>query len=210
MADKVILYSLLCYLYGAIPYAYVFTYLFTGKNLSKEGTGTIGVTNTFKVGGYRAGTLTVIGELSKGLLPIYCAHRLFPEHTTITLLLVYCSLIGTSFSIFLKGKGGKASTAAMWALLILSWKSLLILLPLWAVILTISRGNILIKKIPLLLIPIVLFSIERDWSFTIFGILTSVLFYLNRYRRKDDFAHYGIFHHKSDVECTGDAHTLHS
>ena len=204
MVAKIIILSIISYLYGAIPYAYIATYLFAKKNLSKEGTGNIGVTNAYKVGGYPAVTITVFGEISKALIPIYLAHRFFSGNLSITLLFVYLSLVGTSFSVFLKGKGGKGSTAAMWSLLILSPYSLLILLIVWITIIKISRGNLLIKKIPLFFIPIVIFAVERDLIFSLFGLLTSFLFYLNNYGRKDDFIHYGIFHRKQAMSSKGD------
>ena len=204
MVAKIILFSIISYLYGAIPYAYIATYLFKKKKLTKEGTGNIGVTNAYKVGGYPAVTITVFGEISKALIPIYLAHRFFSGNLSITLLFVYLSLVGTSFSVFLKGKGGKGSTAAMWSLLILSPYSLLILLIVWITIIKISRGNLLIKKIPLFFIPIVIFAVERDLIFSLFGLLTSFLFYLNNYGRKDDFIHYGIFHRKQAMRSKGD------
>jgi len=210
MLMEIIFYSLISYLYGAIPYAHIATYLFKRKNLAKEGTGNIGVTNAFKVGGYTVGTVTVLGEISKALFPIFIAHRFFSGNLYITLLFVYLSLVGTSFSIFLKGKGGKGSTVAMWSLLILSWKSLFTLLILWILILKVSRGNFLIKKIPLFFIPIIIFLFEQDVFFALFGLLTSILFYLNSYKRKDDFVHYGIFHRKSAMRDSSSAHTLHS
>ena len=207
---NILFFSIIAYLYGAIPYAHIATYLLKRKNLGKEGTGNIGVTNAFKVGGYVAGTITVFGEISKALIPIFIAYRFFSDSLSITLLFVYLSLVGTSFSIFLKGKGGKGSTLAIFSLLILSPYALFTLLALWIVILKVSRGNYLIKKIPLLFIPIAIFLFERNWIFVVFGLLTSFLFYLNSYKRKDDFVHYGIFHGKSEMRNTSSANTIHS
>lgn len=204
MFGKIFLFSVISYLYGAIPYAYIATYWFTRKKLTQEGTGNVGVTNAFKVGGYPAGILTLFGETSKALVPIYLAHHFFSGHLSITLLFVYLSLVGTSFSVFLKGKGGKGSTAAIWSLLILSPYSLLLLLIVFVTIIKISRGNPLIKKIPLLFIPIILFAVERDFIFTLFGLLTSFLFYLNNYGRTDDFVYYGIFHRKEAARNNSD------
>ena len=202
MLIQIILFSFLSYLYGAIPFAFITTYLFTRKNLSTQGTGNIGVTNAFKVGGYGAGIITVVGEISKAFLPIFLAYRFFTGDLYPTLLFVYCSLIGTSFSVFLKGKGGKGSTVGLWSLLILSPYSLITLAILWFPILKLSRGNQLIKRIPLLFIPIVIFIVERNVVFTLFGLLTSFLFFLTNYYKKDDFVEYGIFHgkHKNDLE----------
>ena len=194
MLIQILFFSLLAYLYGAIPFAYIATYLTTGKNLGKEGTGNIGVTNAFKVGGKVAVVITIIGEISKALLPIYFGYRFFAGNLNITLLFVYCSLIGTSFSIFLKGKGGRGSTVALWSLLILSPYSLILLLMLWLPVIKLSRGNLSIKRIPPFFIPIVIFIVERDVFFALFGLLTSFLFTLGSYVKKDDFVEYGIIH----------------
>ena len=193
MLIEIIFFSLLSYLYGALPYAYIATYLIKRKHLGDEGTGNIGVTNAFKVGGTAAGIITVLGEISKAFLPVFIAHRFFHGNLNLTLLFVYCALIGTSFSIFLKGKGSKATTVGLWSLLILSPYALLTLLLLGALTLKIAGNNVFIKKIPLLFIPLVIFIFEQNLIFTLFGFLTSILFFLNSFKRKDDFIHYGIF-----------------
>lgn len=193
MLIEIIFFSLLSYLYGALPYAYLATYLIKRKNLGEEGTGNIGVTNAFKVGGTAVGIITVLGEISKAFVPIFIAHRLFPGNLNLTLLFVYCALIGTSFSIFLKGKGSKATTVGLWSMLILSPYALLTLLLLGGFTLKIAGNNVLIKKIPFLFIPLVIFLFEQNLIFTLFGFLTTILFFLNSFKRKDDFVHYGIF-----------------
>ena len=203
---NIIFWSIIAYLYGALPYAYIATYLLKRKKLTEEGTGNIGVTSAFKVGGTVAGVITVCGEISKALVPIGIAHYLFGGSLTVTLLFVLLALIGTSFSIFLKGRGGKGSTIAWNSLLILSPYSFFILLLLWMTLFKLSKGNLLIKKIPLLFIPPVIYLVERDWVFTLFGLLAGMLLYLNNYWRKDDFAYYKVFQQKSGME---DAGTLH-
>jgi hypothetical protein len=64
----------------------------------------------------------------------------------------------------------------------------------------------LIKKIPLLFIPPVIYLVERDWVFTLFGLLAGLLLFLNNFGRKDDFAYYKVFQRKSGAE---DAATVH-
>lgn len=204
---NIIFCSVISYLYGAIPYAYIATYLIKKKRLTKEGTGNIGVTNAFKVGGNVAGIITVMGEFSKALVPIFMAKRLFGGNLSLTLLFIFLALVGTSFSVFLKGKGGKGSTLTWFSLMLLSPFSFIILLSLWIIVFKISKGNLLIKKIPLGFVPLVIFLIERDWVFTLFGLLTGLLLYINNYRRKDDFAYYHVFQKKVDM---GDANSVHS
>ncbi len=93
----------------------------------------------------------------------------------------------------MKGKGSKATTVGLWSLLILSPYALLTLLLLGAITLKIAGNNVFIKKIPFLFIPLVIFVFEQNLIFTLFGFLTSILFFLNSFKRKDDFIHYGIF-----------------
>ena len=65
---KIVLLSIASYLYGAIPFAYLATRLLTGKKLTEEGTGNIGVTNAYKIGGTGAIIITLMGEISKAAL----------------------------------------------------------------------------------------------------------------------------------------------
>ena len=191
-----ILFALLSYLYGSIPFGYIATYIIKGKRLTEEGTGNVGVTNTFKAGGTGAGIITILGEISKAIVPIVTAKTLFPGSQLITFLFVFCALVGTSFSAFLKGKGGKGSTAAFWSIFLLSRNACFILLGTWIILALLARSSVHIKKLQLICIPCVIYLVERNLAFTLFGVLTSVLFFITTYWRKDDFSYYNILSQK--------------
>jgi len=191
-----VLFAMLSYLYGSIPFGYLATYIIKGKRLTEEGTGNVGVTNTFKVGGTAAGIVTILGEISKAIVPIAIAKTLFPGSQPITFLFVFCSLVGTSFSAFLKGRGSKGSTAAFWSIFLLSRYACFILLGTWIILALLARSSIHIKKLQLICIPCVIYLVERDAAFTLFGLLTSVLFFITTYWRKDDFTYYNILSQK--------------
>ena len=191
-----VLFAMLSYLYGSIPFGYLATYIIKGKRLTEEGTGNVGVTNTFKVGGTAAGIVTILGEISKAIVPIAIAKTLFPGSQPVTFLFVFCSLVGTSFSAFLKGRGSKGSTAAFWSIFILSRYACFILLGTWIILALLARSSIHIKKLQLICIPCVIYLVERDAAFTLFGLLTSVLFFITTYWRKDDFTYYNILSQK--------------
>lgn len=188
------------YLYGSIPFGYIATSVLKGEKLTQKGTGNVGVTNAFKVGGTGAGIITIAGEITKAVVPVCTARALFPDSRFAALLLVFSSLVGTSFSAFLKGKGGKGSTAALWSMLLLSPVSCLLLMVTAGIFSLLARITIQIKKLQLFCIPCVIYVVERDAVFTLFGILTSLLFVFNAYRRKDDFVYYNIFHQKSGLK----------
>jgi glycerol-3-phosphate acyltransferase PlsY len=192
--------SVLSYFYGSIPFGYLAASILKGEKLTEQGTGNVGVTNAFKVGGTIAGIITIAGEISKAMLPVYAGRALFPDSLFSTLLLVFSALVGTSCSVFLKGKGGKGSTAALWSLMLLSPVSCLLLLVTAGILSLVARIAIRIKRLQLLCIPGVIYLVERDAVFTIFGILTSLLFICNSYRRKDDFVYYNIFQQQSGLK----------
>jgi glycerol-3-phosphate acyltransferase PlsY len=193
---ELLLAPIIAYLYGSIPFGHIATRILTEKSLAEAGTGNIGVSNAFKVAGKTVGIITVVGEISKACLPILMGAYLFPENKAVTLLLIYCSFLGTNFSIFLRGKGGKGTTMIAWSMLLLSPYALIVLLLIWGVIYKASKGNLHIRRIWLLSVPVVIFLFERDVSFTLFGFLYSLLSYVKSVRTVDDFAYYGIFQKK--------------
>ena len=75
----------LSYFLGSIPWSYLFTKLFSGKDLRKVGTKNVGSTNAWKEGGPIAGILSFLGDSTKGILAI--------------LMLIYSELVkvGTLF-----------------------------------------------------------------------------------------------------------------
>jgi len=203
---KIVLLSIASYLYGAIPFAYLATRILTGKKLTEEGTGNIGVTNAYKIGGTGAIIITLMGEISKAALPIYAARFLFGDDLFSMLLAAFSALVGTSFSLFLKGRGGKGSTVAIWTILILSPLAGVILLATAGILAVLARANIMIKKLLLICIPGVIYLVERDPVFTAFGVLASLLFLLTGYIRKDDFAYYNVFQQKAGAKDVDSLH----
>jgi glycerol-3-phosphate acyltransferase PlsY len=189
----IFLFAVLIYLYGSIPYAYIATYLLKKRNLAKEGTGNISVTNAFKSGGKIVGIITLLGEISKAVIPILASSYFFEGNIKITLLFIYLSFLGTSFSIFLKGKGGKGSTVTIWSLAILSPKACLIMLIVWIIIVLFSKNNPVIKTIPLFLIPIIFYIFEKDIYFTIFCVFFSITTFINNRIKMDDYKFYKLF-----------------
>jgi len=189
----IFLFAVLIYLYGSLPYAYIATYLLKKRNLANEGTGNIGVTNAIKVGGTTVGIITVLGEISKAIIPILASSYFFGGNIKITLIFIYLSFLGTSFSIFLKGRGGKGSTVIIWSLAILSPKACLIMLVTWITIVLFSKNNPVIKTIPLFLIPIIFYIFETEFYFTIFCVFFSITTFINNKIKMDDYKFYKLF-----------------
>jgi len=63
---------LFAYLFGSVSWGLVLTRLFTDIDILREGSGNVGATNVRRLAGNRLGVLTLLGDLLKGVLPVYC------------------------------------------------------------------------------------------------------------------------------------------
>ncbi|HEY6914464.1 MAG TPA: glycerol-3-phosphate acyltransferase, partial [Paludibacter sp.] len=61
---------LIAYLSGSIPFGYLFTRKFTGKDIRGFGSGNIGSTNVRRVAGAKVASMTQLCDMLKGLLPV--------------------------------------------------------------------------------------------------------------------------------------------
>ena len=104
----------LSYLFGAIPFAYLYFRFVRGVRLTEAGTGTIGIINSFAVGGVAATAVTVLGEISKAAMAGVFAFNVGDGSVPTILAAVFAAFIGTNYSVFLKGRGGKGATVLLW------------------------------------------------------------------------------------------------
>jgi acyl-phosphate glycerol 3-phosphate acyltransferase len=184
------LFVLLFYAYGSVPFALIFTYFIKGEIIYEKGTRNVGVANAFWVGGLPAGFLTVVGETSKALLPLFVSNYYFDGDLVTSLFFVFSAILGTNFSVFLKGRGGMGRTVLICTLLILAPISVLILGALWLIVYKVSKDSYNSSIINNSLIPVILLSLEQSVPLALFGLAGATLFYLNFDKSRDEFAHY--------------------
>lgn len=103
----IILLLIASYLLGAIPFGLWIGKIFFKKNLHDYGSGNTGTTNTFRILGVKAGISVFTFDLLKGtlatLLPLF-----FHINGVSPLIFGLLAVIGHTFSIFDRFKGGKA------------------------------------------------------------------------------------------------------
>lgn len=117
-----IFFLILVYLWGSIPFGYLLTKYYTGKNITKLGSGNLGSTNVRRVAGKRLSVITQVLDMLKGFLPIALLLILEPV-TSInyySLLVALAAIIGHDFSVFLLFKGGKGVNTTLGASVLLS------------------------------------------------------------------------------------------
>lgn len=103
---------LIGYLFGSIPMGYLVSRLY-GVDVTKIGSGRIGGTNVLRAAGPVAAGLTVLGDILKGLLPVYFV-TVFGQPLT-TALVASATVLGHNYSIFLGFKGGVGAGTAIGA-----------------------------------------------------------------------------------------------
>ncbi len=111
-----IIYLVLSYLSGSVPYGYIFVKIFKGEDIRKFASGNIGATNVFRFD-KKLGILTFIFDLSKGFFPTFLAVKLFTFD--FASLVAFLTVLGHITSPFLFFKGGKGVSTLFGAFLAL-------------------------------------------------------------------------------------------
>ena len=105
---------LFAYLLGSIPFGFLIGKA-QGIDLRKVGSGNIGATNTGRVLGKKWGTLCMLLDILKGLVPMLVVREQNADPLQLTLwLLVGCAaVLGHVFPVYLKFKGGKGVATSL-------------------------------------------------------------------------------------------------
>ena len=96
--------ALISYLFGSIPFGYLFTKLLLKKDIRDVGSGNIGATNVLRTGNKSLGYLTLVLDIAKAVVPVIYIKINYPDLVYISAL---CAFLGHLFPAWLKFKGGK-------------------------------------------------------------------------------------------------------
>ena len=95
---------LLSYLFGSIPFGKVAGY-FKGIDIQRAGSGNIGFANAVRVLGWPAGIMVLLGDVTKGLLPVLLAKDYLSDPQV--MMVGLAAIAGHIYPVWLGGKGGK-------------------------------------------------------------------------------------------------------
>ena len=126
--------AVVAYLLGSIPFGFI-AGLIAGIDVRKHGSGNIGATNTLRVLGKKYGYSVFVADVLKGFLAVRIALLLarFDPSTGdfIGILAAFFVVVGHSFPIWLRFRGGKGVAAAAGACLGLVPLATLIAVLIW-------------------------------------------------------------------------------
>ncbi len=177
---------LLAYLIGSIPFGLIISRM-RGIDIRKHGSGNIGATNVFRVVGKKWGITVFILDALKGymsvLLPVIFKQQ---APLTLSLALALAVILGHTFPIWLKFKGGKGVATSLGAFLAAAPKPALITFGGWIIIFLATRIISAASLSAAVLFPIVICLIyprETPGFTTLILVslfLTAFIFYTHR------------------------------
>ncbi|MEC1721217.1 glycerol-3-phosphate 1-O-acyltransferase PlsY [Schinkia azotoformans] len=130
---------ILAYLLGSIPFALIVGKIGYGIDIREHGSGNLGGTNTFRVLGKKAGLIVTSADILKGTLAASLPLIFGQEDLIHPLLIGIAAVIGHTYPIFAKFKGGKAVATSAGVLLAYSPLLFIILILSFFVSLFISK-----------------------------------------------------------------------
>lgn len=165
----------LSYIIGSIPFSFTIAKLFKGIDIRKLGTKNVGAMNIISVAGMFPGIIALLFDISKGALVVHLTNKI-TEDIGVSLTSGLFTVIGHNWPIFLKFKGGKGVATTIGILLLISPFSLLILyLIAIPIIILIINDSYMSASIGFLILPLILWFLEKNIWFVIFGILIALI-----------------------------------
>ena len=171
-----IITALVSYIFGSIPFGYLFTKLLLKKDIRDVGSGNIGATNVLRTGNKSLGYLTLVLDIAKAVVPVIYIKFNYPDLVYISAL---CAFLGHLFPIWLKFKGGKGVATFVGILISINIYYALVFGIVWTLTFLISRYSSLSSLFASISIPIYLLIINQS-NIIFFIIMFVLIFYTHR------------------------------
>lgn len=114
-----ILWAVIGYLMGSIPYGMLFARIMGLGNLRDIGSGNIGATNVLRTGNKTAAALTLVLDAAKGAVALLLARYFVGEDAA--QIAGLAAMLGHCYPVWLKFNGGKGVATFLGIMLALAW-----------------------------------------------------------------------------------------
>lgn len=134
----IIISGVLAYLMGSVTFGMIVPKLMgSDRDVREEGSGNVGATNVLRTMGLLQGALVLAGDLLKGVAAVALGSALAGPNGAAAA--GACALLGHCYPVYYGFKGGKGAATGGGVVLALFPKSLLIMLPVFLVVILITR-----------------------------------------------------------------------
>ncbi|MCF8011534.1 MAG: glycerol-3-phosphate 1-O-acyltransferase PlsY [Clostridiales bacterium] len=158
------------YLIGSVPVGFIVSRL-KGVDIRQYGSGNIGTTNVWRSLGPVPGLLTFLGDTAKGAVSVFIGLKAGGQG--IELLCGIAAILGHSWPVYLRFKGGKIIATGLGVLAALSCKTALLAVLVWLVTVGVSRYISLGSILAALSVPCWMYLFQLERMYFLFGILTA-------------------------------------
>ncbi len=134
----IFLLALIAYLFGAVPFGLLVAKS-RGVDIRQKGSGNIGATNVFRVVGKGWGIFTFTLDALKGFIPSFVFPLIGKVEGDWGVLFGLLAIIGHSFPVYLKFKGGKGVATSAGMLLGVAPLAVAVGFAVWLITVLISR-----------------------------------------------------------------------
>ena len=179
-----IIVSIIAYLLGSISFSVIFSKKLAGFDVREKGSGNAGTTNVLRTVGKKAAALTLLCDCLKGVFAVlvaFIAGKIVKD--TDSSLLVQFVVLGHTFPVFFKFKGGKGVATSLGVLLITNWQIGLICLVFALILMALTRFVSLGSIAAAILFPVLTVFIHENYlvpgNYVIFAIIMAVLVVFN-------------------------------
>lgn len=118
MGAEILIFVLLGYLAGSIPFGLLIAKWAGKGDIRAQGSGNIGATNVARVGSKKLGLLVWALDSLKGVVPVYFASLKNIELAAFTSI---AAVVGHMFPVWLKFKGGKGVATTLAVVTTIAW-----------------------------------------------------------------------------------------
>ena len=187
MVESVIV-AIIAYLIGSINFSVILSKKMAGFDVREKGSGNAGTTNMLRAVGKKAAAITLICDILKGVVAILIAMLIgkMVEESNSALLVQIAGvavILGHTFPIFFKFKGGKGVATSLGVLIMSNWQIGLICL-VFALVLMILTQMVSVGSIAAaILYPVLTLFIPQNYivpgNYLIYSIILAVLIVFN-------------------------------
>jgi glycerol-3-phosphate acyltransferase PlsY len=147
------------YLLGSIPFGYLLVRAFRGQDVRQTGSGNIGATNVSRTSPGLGG-LTLILDALKGFAAVGITRLLYPGHNVLLGAAALFAIVGHMFPIWLRLRGGKGVATGLGSFVLLTPKTILVMVAVFVVIFLAFRYVSLASILTVALFPVLAWVLE--------------------------------------------------
>lgn len=183
-----IVVAVIAYLIGSINFSVIISTRMAGFDLREKGSGNAGTTNVLRTVGKKAAAITLICDILKGVISILIAKLIGNiwqdlDGALLVQLAGIFVVIGHTFPIFFKFKGGKGVATSLGVLLTLNWQIGLICLVFALVLIALTRMVSVGSIAAAILYPVLTIFISQNYivpgNYIVSSIILAVLIVFN-------------------------------